>query len=128
MSDFMDKYKKLKEKDELLKKSAGTLDPDLLKKKNEKMDFIFVKEIAKKIFDYEYRRELIDDFKSQTVQAKKEFLIKEFDIDPDQAPDPKPGELKSELLPYDDSKADLKVPVCRKCGKPHNPFEPCFGS
>lgn len=127
MSDFMDKYRKLKEKDEILKKNEGLLDKDQLKKKNEKMDFIFVKEIAKKIHDYEYRQELIKDFKSQTIQAKRAFLIKEFDIDPEQAPDPKPGELQSNLLPYDDSKADLKVPVCRKCGKPHNPFDPCFG-
>ncbi|MBD3186228.1 hypothetical protein GF325_05320 [Candidatus Bathyarchaeota archaeon] len=127
LSDFTEKYRKLKEKDEASRDLGGSIDPVEERKQQEKMNFLFVKEIAKRIFDYDTRQELIRDFKSLSLPEKRDFLMREFGIDPDLAPNPKPGELREDLLTHDESKRDLKVPVCRKCGKPHNPFDPCFG-
>ncbi|MHA1794173.1 MAG: hypothetical protein ACTSVI_16140 [Promethearchaeota archaeon] len=128
MSNFFEKYNEIKKRDEQLRKSSVALDPMEEKKQHEKMNYLFKKNIAKTIFDYEYRKELIDDFKKLSLREKRLFIIKEFGIDPDDEPDPKPGELKEGLQPHDESLKDLRVPVCRKCGKPHNPFEPCFGA
>jgi len=130
MSSFQEKYKKLKQKDEEMRSmediDENSMDPDELKKQHEKMDYIFTTNIAKKIFDYDARQELIEDFKIQSLAEKKAFLIKEFDINPDEEMlDLKPAELKYQQ--YNEAKRDLKVPVCRKCGKCHNPFDACFG-
>ncbi|HME52449.1 MAG TPA: hypothetical protein VKM55_09550 [Candidatus Lokiarchaeia archaeon] len=130
MSLFTDKYKKLKQKDEEMRSmediDENSMDPDELKMHHEKMDYLFTTNIAKKIFDYDARQELIADFQNQTLAEKKAFLIKEFDINPDEEMlNLKPAELKYQQ--YNEAKRDLKVPVCRKCGKCHNPFEACFG-
>jgi hypothetical protein len=127
MTEFEEKWQRIKEKDKKLRETGDTLDPLVAKKKHEKMNLIFKKNIAKKIFDYENRRELINDFKTLTLREKRGFLLKEFGVDPDDEPDPKPSELREDLMIHDEAKRDLKVPVCRKCGKPHNPFDPCFG-
>jgi len=103
-----------------------SMDPMELRKQREKMDYMFTTNIAKKIFDYDSRQELIADFTILSLAEKKAFLIKEFDINPDEEMlDLKPSELKYQQ--YNEAKRDLKVPVCRKCGKCHNPFEACFG-
>src|SRR5271157_1648711 len=130
MSLFTDKYKKLKQKDEEMRSmediDENSMDPDELKMHHEKMDYLFTTNIAKKIFDYDARQELIADFQNQTLAEKKAFLIKEFDINPDEEMlNLKPAELKYQQ--YNEAKSYLKVPVCRKCGKCHNPFEACFG-
>jgi len=90
------------------------------------MDYIFTVNISKKIFDYGTRQDLISDFKILSLAEKKAFLIKEFGINPDnEMLDLRPGELKYQA--HDEAKRDLKTPVCRKCGKAHNPFETCLG-
>ncbi len=127
MSDFLEKYNKLKEKDESIRHAGKTLDPVEERKQHEKMLAIFTKNIVKKIFDYDIRQELMADFKNLSLVEKRAFLLREFGVNPDSEPDPKPGQLREDLQRYDESKRDLKVPVCRTCGKSHNPFDPCFG-
>jgi hypothetical protein len=130
MSSFEEKYKKLKQKDEEMRSMSETdeesMDPVELKKQHDKMEYIFTTNIAKKIFDYDSRQDLISDFKILSLAEKKAFIIKEFGINPDEIMlDLRPAELKHQQ--YNEAKRDLKVPVCRKCGKCHNPFEACFG-
>ena len=125
--DFMEKYRQLKEKDGVERFRGGNLDPVEQRKMDEKLNALFVKNIVKTIFDYDARQDLIKDFKGLSLEEKHAFLLKEFGMDARLQPDPKPGELKESLQMYDESKRDLKVPVCRKCKKPHNPFDPCFG-
>jgi len=137
MSSFNDKYKKIKRIDEERRSMSSpdeefsstdeeSMDPVELKIQHEKMDYLFTTNIAKKIFDYDNRQELIENFKAQSLAEKKAFIIKEFDINPDEEMlDLKPGELTHQQ--YNEAKRDLKVPVCRKCGKCHNPFDACFG-
>lgn len=127
MSDFMEKYQRLKEKDGAARYRDSTLDPVERRKLDDKLNALFTRNIVKTVFDYDARQDLIADFKALPLVEKRAFLLKEFQLDPDLEPDPKPGELKEELQMHDESKRDLKVPVCRKCKKPHNPFDPCFG-
>jgi hypothetical protein len=126
LSDFTEKYYKAKKRDlELRSGERETLDPVARQEQNDKMDYLFTVNVSKKINDYDIRQDLITDFKEMTLSEKRAFLIKEYGVNPDLSPDPKPGELKASLQPHDEKKRDLKTPVCRMCGKQHNPFEPC---
>ncbi len=125
MSSFEEKYRKAKET-EARRSTEANLDPVESRKQHDKMDYLFTLSVSKKIFDYNVRHELIEDFKILSLAEKKDFLKREYGVDADtEMVDLKAAELKYQQ--YDESKRDLKVPVCRMCGKPHNPFETCFG-
>jgi hypothetical protein len=125
MSSFEEKYRKVKAA-EARRGSEANLDPVESRKQHDKADYLFTLLVAKKIFDYNVRHELIEDFKILSLAEKKDFLKREYGVDPDsEMVDLKAGELKHQQ--YNESKRDLKVPVCRNCGKAHNPFETCFG-
>ena len=125
MSSFEEKYRKAKAA-EALRSTEANLDPVEARKQHDKMDYLFTLSVSKKIFDYNVRHELIEDFKILSLPEKKAFLKREYGVDSDtEMVDLKPAELKHQQ--YNESKRDLKVPVCRQCGKPHNPFDTCFG-